>query len=80
MKDNHPLNNLSKGELRHLYLHLQEAHDRLNRAREILDQHDIIDEWDGDYGFEYTFTDGQTQVGTSYSSVARAYNNRQTDD
>jgi hypothetical protein len=79
MSDTHPLDNLSKGELRRLYLHINEAQDRLDRAREILDENNII-EWDGSYGFEHTFTNGQAHVDDTYSVVARKYNERRADN
>ncbi|MDB9247493.1 hypothetical protein PN419_00530 [Halorubrum ezzemoulense] len=80
MSDEHVLDDLSKGELRRLYFHLREASDRLDRARDILDEHNLVDEWDGDYGFMFAFTDGQAQVNDVYTEVLREYDDRHSDD
>jgi len=84
MSDSGPLDSLSKGELRRLYLHLKEAQDRLDRARNILDENNLIDEWrasGGEHGFLYGFTDGQTHIDNCYTDVTQKYANRkETDD
>ena len=81
MADSNPLDSLSKGELRRLYLHLKEAQDRLDRARTILDENNLLEEWDGKRGFLFGFTDGHTRIDNCYTDVSQKYANRkQIDD
>jgi hypothetical protein len=80
MSQPHPLDELSKGEQRRLYLHLREAQDRLDRARDVLDDAGVIDDWGGGYGFVHGFTDGQAQIDGAYTVAARRYREGDDDD
>lgn len=56
--------------------HLGEAMDRLDRAREILDEHDAVDDWDGKPGFLSDHIDAQMRVDNCHTTVSREYADR----
>jgi len=74
------LDELSEGELRRLMLHLDEANGRLRRAREILDENELIEGWDGSHGWLYDFIDAHARVDAGYRAVWNRHEEEATDD